>query len=434
MSVQPIEANKPESGFRGTEGQDKVVAKSTGRRWIWVAAALGLLVFASWLVNAAGVWLRADTTVRADRLRIAAVSRGDLVRDIPIQGAVVAAIKPTVFAPSSGRVSILVSAGQAVGEGDIVALVTSPQLDSERKQAESLLASQKTSAERESILGRQTDLQNRQAVDLARVEVTAAERELRRAEKSWEYQVISRQDLEEAVDNLERARLEFNHRKEDARLFRERQAFEERTRALDVEQQALRVDELARQVDALSVRSPVSGIVGNLNIEDQAAVAADAGLMSVVDLSQLELEVALSQSYADEVQVGMPATIRYSGNDYEAVVSSISPEVSQNTVATRLRFAKEQPAGLRQNQRLTGRIELDGVDDALLLPRGAFFDSEGGRAVYVIEGEFAVRRSIVAGATSTASIQILEGLETGEKVIVSATDSFEGAAEVLIVD
>lgn len=434
MSVQPVDNGSSTEGMMGTQGQDRLVARAKKPRWLFAAVAVAAIVLVFWFVQAAGVWLRADATVDIERLRFATVSEGMLVRDIPIQGDIVAAIKPTVFAPSAGRVTLLVSAGQLVASGDVVATIVSPQLDSEFKQAEALLASQKTTAERETILGRQTDLQNRQAVDLARVEVTATERELRRAEKSWEYQVISKQDLEEAIDNLERARLAFNHREADAALFRERISFEQRTRALDLSQQQLRLDELRRQVDALAVRSPVSGIIGNLSVDDKAAVASDVALMSVVDLSRLELEVALAQSYANEIQVGMPATIRYSSKDYPAIVSSISPEVTQNTVATRLSFADSQPAGLRQNQRLTGRIELDSVSNAVLLPRGPFFDSEGGRAVYVVEGKFAVRRSVVAGASSATSIQILEGLTPGEQVIVSATDNFDGAPEVLIVD
>ena len=434
MAVQPIKGASEGIGIRNTDAQDLVIQPRRTRRWLLAVGMIlaGVAVF--FIVRAAGTWMRADSTVNIERLRFATVSRADLVRDIPIQGTVVAAIKPTLFAPSPGRVALRVSAGQPVAEGDIVAVVTSPQLSSELEQARALLDAQQTTAERESIASRQTDLQNRQAVDLAKVEITAAERELRRAEQSWEYRVISRQDYEEAVDNLERARLEFNHREADAQLFRERMAFEARTRQLDVEQQALRVTELERQVEALAVRSPVDGIIGNLSVDDRAAVAADTALMSVVDLSQLELEVPLAQSYADAVQVGMPATIGYSGQDYSARVSAISPEVSQNTVATRLRFAASQPVGLRQNQRLTGRIELDSVSNALQLPRGPYFDNEGGRAVYVRDGDFLVRKRIVAGATSASHIQILEGLEVGETVVVSSTAGFEAAPEVLIVD
>ncbi|MEN7342193.1 MAG: HlyD family efflux transporter periplasmic adaptor subunit [Pseudomonadota bacterium] len=436
MAIQPIrEPASDVKGIRDTAAQDEVIKPRRGGRWVkWGGAAVIGIAAVIWAINAAEVWLKADVTVDRDRLRIATVTRGDLVRDIPIQGVIVAAIKPTLFAPSAGRVTLEVSAGQTVRQGDILASIESPQLASELQQAQALLASEKTTAERANIEARQTALENQQAVDLAEVEVTAAERELRRAEKSWEYQVISKQDLEEAVDNLARARLEFEHRKADAALFLERRNFEARTREYGVEQQALRVTELERQVAALAITSPVDGIVGSLSVEDRAAVSADAPLLNVVDLSRLELEVALSQSYADDVQVGMPAEISYSGETFPAIVSAISPEVAQNTVATRLRFADIQPPGLRQNQRLTGKIRQDTVANALLLPRGPFFDNDGGRAAYLVNDNFLERRTIVVGATSSTHIQILDGLSVGDQVVVSTTTDFDAAPQVLIVD
>lgn len=435
MTLQPVKDAATPVQMRDTAGQDRVVEQPTGRRRaVWGALIIVIVALGWWLISAASTYMRADSSVSRDRLRIASVTRGEFVRDLAIQGVIVAAIKPTVFAPSAGRVSVLVNPGDSVVEGQVLAVIDSPELKNSLAQAQSLLVSQEIAAERERIRGRQEDLENQQASDLARVDVTTAERELRRAEASWEYQVISRQDLEKAIDDLAKAELAFAHKQADARLFRERQAFEERTQALEVEQQQLRVQELGRQMDALSVRSPVAGVVGNLLVDDKAAVTADAALLSVVDLSRLELEVPLAQTYADDVSVGMPAEISYSGQRFPALISAISPEVENNTVATRLRFADQQPAGLRQNQRLTGRIELETVADALLLPRGPFYNSDGGRAAYRIDGDFAVRTPIQTGAASATMIQVLDGLGEGDQVIVSATDGFESAEEILITD
>lgn len=429
QSQQPT----PIQGMRGTSAQDTVVDRPRRRGWyLGGLIVLALLVWGGW--ETASTWFNTDHSVAGDRLRIAEVTRGEFVRDIPIQGEVVAAIKPTLFAPSAGRVNLVAAAGDVVTEGDVLAVIDSPELQNELQQAEALLSAQRTTTERETIAGRQQDLQNQQAVDLARVEVTAAERELRRAEASWEYQVISLQDLEQAQDNLERARLEFAHRQADAALYRERFEFEQQAAALEVQQQALRVEELQRQIAALTVVAPVTGIVGTVSVQNRAAVTADAPLINVIDLSRLEIEVPLPQGYADDVLVGMTATVRYEDGVYSALVASISPEVENNTVATRLRFAEQQPEGLRQNQRLTGRIELDRLAQATQVARGAWFDSDAGRAAYVIDGDYAVRRRISTGATSAQSIQILEGLSVGERVVVSNTADFEGQERILIID
>ncbi|MEO1119357.1 MAG: efflux RND transporter periplasmic adaptor subunit [Pseudomonadota bacterium] len=435
MALQPVNDNTPTAaGIRGTEAQDRVVAQPR-RHWaVWAALAVGLVVAAVVLSNMASTWARADVTVARERLRIAEVTQGRFVRDVAIQGEIVAAVKPTLFAPSAGKVALRVAPGDVVSTGDVIAEIDSPTLKNSLDQARALLQSQQIALEREVITGRQTDLQNQQAVDLAEVAIKAAERELRRAEQSWEYQVISRQDYEKAVDDLARAQLEYTHKQADAQLFRERQDFEERAQALEMQQQELRVAELERQVSALSVRSPVAGVVGSLLVEDRSAVAADLPLVSVVDLTRLELEVPLVQGYADDIAVGMPATINYQGTTFAARVSSISPEVTNNTVATRIAFVDGQPEGLRQNQRLTGRIEIETVENAFMIPRGPYFNSDGGRAVYLIDGDFAIRTPVTVGATSTSVIQVLSGVNAGDRIVVSNTQAFEGAPEVLITD
>ena len=432
MALQPIPGSKGEGMMRDTSAQDVVIKRRSGKP-VWLTIGLftaAALVFVIWKVGSQ--WVQSDLSVARERLRTGVVTEGVFVRDIPIQGVIVAAVKPTVFAPSQGRVTLVVAAGDVVTAGDVVAIVESPELRSRREQAQAELSAQRTEADRAAIEGRQVDLQNQQAVDLARVAITAAQRELRRAEASWEYQVISRQDLEQAQDEVERAELEYAHRQADAKLYRERFDFEQAASKLTVRQQALRVTELQRQFAELTVLAPVTGIVGTVSVEDRAAITADSPILNIVDLTQLELEVALAQGYADDIAIGMTGTVSYDGDAYPAIVSSISPEAENNTVATRLRFNGAQPQGLRQNQRLTGKIELDRLSNAVQMPRGAWFDSEAGRAAYVIEGDFAVRRQIIAGAASAQSIQILEGLAPGESVVLSNTAGFEGQDRVLL--
>ncbi|MEM8547253.1 MAG: efflux RND transporter periplasmic adaptor subunit [Pseudomonadota bacterium] len=431
MALQPVNDAEP-TRIRDTAAQDRVVEKPP-RPWLaWSAACVVVLLLGAWLVQAAGIWLRTDISVPREQLRTATVTRGEFVQDFAIQGEIVAATKPSMFAPSSGRVTLAVSAGDVVTAGQVVATVASPELEAELRQAEAALAERRTQAERERIDGRQQALTNQQAVDLARVRVTAAERELRRAKASWEYKVIALQDLEKAQDDVETARLEYEHTSADAALFLEREAFEERTRSYSVQQLALVLTELERRQEALTVRSPVAGTVGNLTVEDGAAVVADAALMSVVDLSRLELEIPLAQSYADDVSVGMGASISYNGLRYPAYVAAISPEVVNNSVTTRLRFRDSQPDGLRQNQRLTGTIEIRRLDDVLKIRRGPFYDSGGGRVAYALDGDFAVRTPITTGAASATAIQVLEGLQEGDEIVISTLSVFEQQDQVLL--
>ena len=289
-----------------------------------------------------------------------------------------------------------------------------------------------TELQRREIDARKQKLAQQKLVDNAQVELTAAEREMRRAADAFEKDAISAIDYEKAKDELERARLESKHAIAETELLADALAFEIETQASAVERQRLIVTDLERQVERLVVRSPVTGMVGNLAIAERAFVAANQPLLSVVDLTAFEVEVSIPESYADALALGMPAEVRWSNEDYAAQLSAISPEVSGNQVTGRIRFANSPPDGLRQNQRVSARIILENKDQTLFVRRGPFYDSGGGRIVYVVEDGVAEKRQIVTGATSIEKIEILDGLAEGDRIVLSSLDAFRDADRVLL--
>ena len=239
-------------------------------------------------------------------------------------------------------------------------------------------------------------------------------------------------DYEKAQDDLQTAELMHKHSLLDTELDAERLEFELQTRQLDVEQQALLVKDLRRQVAELIITSPVNGIVGNLAVDQKTNVAKNQPVLSVVDLTAFEVEVQISESYADDLAIGMQAEIRAGSETFESTLVAVSPEIISNQVTGRVRFNAKVPEGLRQNQRLTTRILLEEKFDVTMVQRGQFFDSGNGRVAYVVEDGMARRRSITAGATSLSSIEILQGLAPGERIVISSTDLFNSADAVLI--
>src|SRR5690606_30556817 len=152
-------------------------------------------------------------------------------------------------------------------------------------------------------------------------------------------------------------------------------------------------------------------------VTQRANVAANAPLLTVVDLSEFEVEIRVPESFARDLGIGMPAQVRSSNQGYEAEVSAVSPEVVNGEVAARLRFAGDQPPGLRQNQRLSARVLLDSRQDVLMVERGPFLEQEGGRFAYVVDGSRAERRPITTGAVSLNAVEILDGLAEGERIV-----------------
>jgi HlyD family secretion protein len=408
----------------------------SGRRNLVIAVVVVVSLLLVWAVApSVQRWAGSSMSVPRDRLRLATVQRADLVRDVSVQGRVVAAVSPSMFAPAVGTITLLADAGDQVTEGQLLAEVDSPELQNRLKQERADLDRLAVELERQRIEAKQKALDNRKNVDLAKVTLIAAERERRRAQAGWEIEAISEIDLEKTKDDLETAQLAHQHAVEDARLDDERLAFELQTRELQLERQTLLVADLERRVNELSVRSPVNGIVGNLLVEQKAAVARNQEIMSVVDLTAFEVEAQVPESYADDLGLGMAAEVLVSNQRFDAVLVSVSPEIIQNQVTTRIRFRGGMPPGLRQNQRLTTRILIEEKPDVLTLQRGQFLDSGGSRVAYVLDDDnVARRRSIEVGARSLAEVEILAGLTEGETVVISSIDQFRGADSVLVTD
>lgn len=420
-----------------TSAQDVLIEKRPATtRWIITGGvALVLVLFAFWAVPAVQRWASSSVSVPLDRLRLATVETGDLVRDVSVQGRVVAAVSPTLFAPAGGTITLQVEAGSEVRESQVLAVIESPELQNRLQQEQATLDRLRVELDRQRIEARQKILDNQKNIDLARVALVAAERERRRAEAGWEIEAISQIDYEKTKDELENAQLAHKHAVADARLDEERLNFELQTRELELGRQQYMVEDIQRQVDDLNMRSPVNGIVGNLLVDQKANVADNQPVMAVVDLTAFEVEAQVPESYADDLGLGMEAEVLVGNQPFEGTLVSVSPEVIQNQVTTRIRFAGNMPPGLRQNQRLTTRILMEAKHGVLTLPRGQFLDTGGGRVAYVLgEDNVARRRSIEIGARSLSQVEVASGLEPGETVVISSIDAFRGADTVLVTD
>ena len=420
-----------------TSAQDVPLAPRDPRRKYLILAGIAIAAVALVVLAAPAVnrWANATVSVPFERIRIATVVRGDLVRDVSVQGRVVAAVSPTLYATASGAITLNVDAGEQVVAGQVLAAVESPELTNQLEQAEASLAQRKIELERQRIDTRQQALEKRKAADLAEVTVVAARREMRRAEEAKKRGVIPLIDYEKAEDDLRNAELAYEHARSDADLHDERLAFELRASEFEVSTQELVVEDLRRQVYELSIKSPVSGIVGDLLVDQKAAVSRDMPVLAVVDLSRYEIDVMIPETYADDLAIGMAAEIMTGGQTYGGQLVAVSPEVVNNQVASRVRFVGDSPTGLRQNQRLTTRILLAEYSGVLMVQRGQFLDSGGGRLAYVVtDDRVAERRQIQTGARSLGAVEIVDGLEPGDTIVISNLDPFRGADTVLLTD
>jgi len=420
-----------------TSAQDVKLAPKGNRtrNLIGGGSILALLVVLWVAVPALNRWSSTSASIPYDRLRIAEVIRADLVRDVSVQGRVVAAVSPTLYAPAAGTLSLRVEAGASVEVDQVLAVVDSPELENELKQAQASLEENEMELERQRIESKQAALEKRKGADLADVALVAARREMRRAEEAHKRGVIPVIDFEKAKDELRNAELAYAHAVADADLFDERLTFELRAKELSRNRQQLFVTELQRQVEQLDIRSPVAGIVGDLLVEQRAAVSRDTPVMAVVDLSRFEIDALIPESYADDLAIGMQAEIILGDQKYSGQLVAVSPEIIANQVRSRIRFSGDMPPNIRQNQRLTTRVLLEERPSVLTLQRGQFLETGGGRIAYVLrDDDIAERRQISIGGRSLSSVEIISGLSEGDRVIISSIDQFRSAETVLITN
>ena len=420
--------------IRDTSAQDRVLSSSQARpawrRWLWPAAGGAVLVLG--IAFAARGWLGGSTSVGGGRLRIAEVKRGDLVRDIAADGRVIAANSPTLYAVAGGVVTLKVVAGDQVKQGQPLAEIDSPELRSKLAQEQTTLAGLEAEAGRATLDAGVTRANARKALDQAEIDRQAAERNLQRYQRGYEGGAVPQVDVLEAQDNMRKAEIAVAHARKDLGLQGEGAGLDARNKHLLAERQRAVVAEVQRQVDALTLRAPFDGQVGQIQAVQRSNVAINAPVLSVVDLSVFEVEIKVPESFARDLAIGMPATLTSNGAPFPGEISAVSPEVVNGEVVTRLRFTDKQPPGLRQNQRVSARVMMDTRRNVLMVERGPFVEQGGGRYAYVMDGRSAVRRPVQLGVSSLSSIEVLDGLKPGDRVVVSGSDLFGEAERVSV--
>lgn len=420
--------------IRDTSATDRLVEVKPNRRRRLLMIGAGVLVVIALVVFLPGVarLFSAGSSVSASRLAFATVERGPFVRDIAAEGKVVAAVSPTLYATSGGAVTLDVHAGDVVKKDQVLANIDSPELTNKLLQEQSNADAMEVDYQRAQIDARKKKAELRGAYDNAKVDSQAAKRTLERNSAAYAKGAVALNDVDTARDTLQKTQILERNAKASLGMDNESLSFDIQSKKLAHQRQLLMVKDLQRQVDDLHVKSPVDGQIGQLFIAERATVAKDAKLLSVIDLSALEVEMQVPESFARDLGIGMPGEISGNGNTWQGRISAISPEVVNGEVAARLAFNGATPKQLRQNQRLSVRVLLDKRSDVLTVQRGSFVDESGGNYAYVVHDGMAVKTPIRVGASSIDKVEILQGLKAGDKIVISGTDNFKAAPNVAI--
>lgn len=418
--------------IRDTSSQDAVITTlpSPHKKRALIAAAVMVVIAAGAMLVTS--WSGSAHSINAARLRIAEAKVGTLVRDAAVNGRVVAAVSPTLYSTAPATVTLKVAAGDTVKRGQVLAVLESPDLSDALKREQSSFQQLQAEVARQQILARKQKLLAQREADTAEIDRLSAQRTLERYQAVANDGIIAKIDFQKAKDALSSAEIRARHATKAALLEGDDVGLSLKTKVNELDRQRLSMANAQRRVDELTVRAPVDGFIGTLSVQDRSVVAANTALMTLVDLSRLEVELEVPESYVADMGLGMTAEIELGGVRANGKLSALSPEVVRNQVLARVRFDGEQPRGLRQNQRVTARLLIEEKPNVLLVPRGPFVEAHGGRFAYVMQDGIAVRTPVTMGATSISSVEILSGLKAGDKVVIAGTDTFNDAARVSI--
>src|SRR6478735_9780101 len=277
----PLRAPSPMS-IRDTSAQDRPLSQASptahGSRRLSLpaikrsyliagGAGLGLLLLAGWVASG---WSAGNRSVDASRVRIAEVTRGDLVRDISADGRVIAANSPVLYAIAGGTVTLKVVAGDAVKAGQALAEIDSPELRSKLAQEQATLAGLEAEASRATLDAQLARSNARKLLDQAQIDRQAAARDLERNQRGFDGGAVAQVDVARAQDLLKKADIGLDHARQDLGLQSQGAGLDQRNKRLLADRQRAVVSELQRQVDALTLRAPFDGQVGQVQVAQRS--------------------------------------------------------------------------------------------------------------------------------------------------------------------
>ncbi len=426
--MNPFE-NKP------AETMDKVLAKKKGLRRKHIPYIVGGAA-----VLAALVWLvlgnhASKMRVDGERVTVSDVTDGEFNDYVRIQGTVLPINTIQLTALETGVVAEkVIEEGSMVRQGDVIVRLTNPGLMGQ------ILGSETRLAEQENIqLNTRINMQQ-QKLNLERDHLRLsidAERKQRRYEqylKLYDERLASREEYLQAKEDYDLA-------VRDLDIIIEKQAQDSILQVEQFEQMELNLTNIRQnavierqRMDDLNVKAPVDGQLGLLNVEIGQYIGSGTQIGQIDVLSDYKVEMLVDEHYIDRVRQGLDATFERQDRNFALRVRYVYPQVRERQFRIELTFVGERPDNIRPGQTYQVSLQLGQPTQAIMVPRGAFFQTTGGRWIFVVtpDGKRAVRRDISIGRQNQQFYEVTGGLSPGERVITSSYDTYGDTQELVI--
>ena len=416
---------------------DKIIEKKTGWRVAFTKKALPwwlgalLAVFVIYLITRPN-----NKTLRVDKdtVTISTAVKGEFNDYIRISGRV-QPMTTIQLSPQEGGIveKILIEEGSPVKAGDAILVLTNDNLDMQILNAEADLAEKENIQRNTQISMEQQKLDVRQNVLEYSIQVERLRRAYEQQKALYEEKLIAREEYLKAEEDYRLAKQKYD-------LVRERAVQDSLYRSAQInrmeeslESMLLNMQMIRKRKSNLIVKAPIDGELGLLDVVLGQSIAAGTKIGQINSVGTYKVEAQIDEHYIDRVIAGLSATFERQGETYSTVIRKVYPEVRDGKFKADFKFDGEQPDNIRAGQTYYLNLQLGQPEEAVIIPRGTFYQKTGGKWIYVVnkDGNKAVKREIRIGRQNPQYYEVLEGLEPGEKVITSGYDTY-GDSDVLV--
>lgn len=418
---------------------DKILEKQTGWKVAFTKKALPywggalLLAFIVYLIARPN-----NKTLRVDKdsVVVSTTERGEFNDYIRISGRV-QPMTTIQLSPQEGGIvqTILIEEGSAVKAGDAILVLSNDNLDL------SILNSEAELAEKENIL-RNTQIQMEQQKLDVRQNVLEYGTQVERLRRTYEQQKALYEDKLIAKEDYLKAEEDYRLAQQKYELIRERSKQDSLYRGTQIdrmeeslENMQLNMQMIRKRKSNLIVKAPIDGELGLLDVVLGQSIASGTKIGQINSVGTYKVEAQIDEHYIDRVVEGLEATFERQGDTYSTLIRKVYPEVRDGKFKADFKFDGEQPDNIRSGQTYYLNLQLGQPEEAILIPRGSFYQQTGGKWIYVVnkDGNRAVKREIRIGRQNPQYYEVLEGLEPGEKVITSGYETY-GDSDVLVMN
>ena len=378
------------------------------------------------------------STMRVDSksVNIADVTYGEFNDYIRLNGRV-QPISIVQISPEEGGIVMekVVEEGAQVKKGDVILRLANSNLDLSILNAESELAEKQNLLRNTQVAMQQDKLTNETEKATLDIDTQRKQRTYKQMERLYNEKLVSKEEFMQAKEDFELAQRKHNlvsQRLEQDSIYRTVQMDQMEDNLQNMRQNVAMIRE---RKNKLEVRATISGELGLLDAELGQNISAGQMVGQINDLSDFKVEAQVDEHYIDRVINGLPATFQRQNTSFGLKVRKVYPEVREGRFRTDFVFTGERPDNIRSGQTYYIDLQLGEPTESVLIPKGTFFQVTGGNWIFVVDkdGKKAYRRTIRIGRQNPQYYEVLEGLEQGERVIVSGYEGFKDN-EVLVLN